>query len=332
MSQKFEIFGYSLKEYVSSSKACSFVEEGCILDAKFSSLNLDLSLWNNYFKIELILRRLSGDGKLIINEQQHIIHSKQSQTCYVSLESSLLTLERPQESKGQVCLLGIIVYTSEKEDLLMNWREVIRRCGRHGNLRLVNNELYASAGGFLESKRIKELVTDPPNMFQRIDDSIKFVGSCKITKLELLSVGEKPITPELYVSRNSPSPAVKMPPIADSPIIRSRPYNPPPPAPAPVQYQTEDEIILYDSMATNDFQKYLHVQNKLVSAIKSNGKNYLLLRKGGIASFSVSDLDSESEYVVILIAKYLNGNGKISLNFALAENDLSHFKELTVGH
>ncbi|HDZ14950.1 MAG TPA: hypothetical protein ENH60_08655 [Pricia sp.] len=81
--------------------------------------------------------------------------------------------------------------------------------------------------------------------------------------------------------------------------------------------------IVFNSTALNAFAKFGQIKNKLVKPIRSNNKNYLLIRKGARCSLSLSEIQDNSEYIVVIKAKKLNGNGKLWLTFASKENDFT---------
>jgi hypothetical protein len=338
MSNVVEIGPKRLKDYVITSKSCTFSYVGCKLESKFGRVLLDLESHDDASNIEIHAKRISGNGKFKVkngNDTKELsVISKISQVFDIELgENKNIEIFRPEDGGGELYIMGLTIHsapTNMDENLSVNWKELIKKCGKYGSLRLAKNRLFATGGGFIEDKyRIKHIITQP-NMHVREGNRIKFLGSCEITHLEVdgPDAGGKK---ELYTNRDVPGPLVNPELSTPKNKIKDATHRPPRPK-SPEDAGYDRNMVIYDSVATNGFQKFKHTRNKTVTGIRSNGKDFLIVKRGGSVGLSMSSLQGNTEYICVITAKKLNGNGKLFINFSTSENDLSNYKEVIVNN
>lgn len=303
-----------IKQITSLSKSCKF-DSGCTLESKYGKIVLNIN--PEAKKVILHLKRLSGNGKIIINDDNIIITSKLSH-CYELAVQPLVEISRPEDGTGEVNLFGVSIYFEEiekGETLSQNWKTLMARCGEHKGIRLVANKLFAAQGAFITNgSLIKNIQTSPPNMTEMQENKLRFLGQCEI--INLIVDTQAPIVPkpahDLYTHRDAPMPLVV--PSELEPVVPPLPLfgnfkqasSPDPPS----------NPILYDSLIVKEFAPSKQVATNTIKFIKSNFNDYLHLKKGGIYTIPMSFIKPNIEYVVIVNAKRLNGNGKIRASFS----------------
>ncbi|MDP2685290.1 MAG: hypothetical protein Q8P20_09735 [bacterium] len=307
--------------YVKLSRACTFQHNGIKFESKNGRLILNLQ-GTNITKCDLDFQRISGNGRVIIETENAsravMIASKLSQIVSIDIENKL-EIRRPGNSSGEIILRGVTAhYTGQNMEY--NWKEIIKQCGTHKRLRMVNDKLFATAGAFIEDDNsINEIETNPLGMHQRDGNKIKFIGDCEIIKIKISNKSISKTAP--YAIRNAPTPIITAPmhfPISTIKIANisntanRRQQN--------IQTEINNNIV-FNSSALKAFAKFVNIKNKLVKTIRSNGKDFLLLRNGAQCSISLSNIEDNTEYIVIIKAKRLNGNGKLSLALSGKEND-----------
>ena len=316
-----------IKDYTSLSRDCTFQRDGIKIGPRRGKITIDLIEFRAT-KCDLHFKRISGNGKVLIKSGESldvIVGSKKSQTFSIDVDD-LIEITRVNGA-GEVVLLGITVYSSEES--MPDWRDIIKKCGKYKCVRMVDSRLFASSGGFIEDNNaIKKITTSPSGMFAREGNRIKFLGSCEITNIDI--DGPTPMSVSSpYVDRNAPTPNIAPP--GNKPINSIKIPNIPNQSPFPPRRKDAQEYmnsnIVFNSTALKAFDKYHKIKNKLLKPIRSNNKTYLLLRKGGKCSISISQLQNNTEYIIVIKAKKLNGNGKMFLTLATQENEFTDMVE-----
>ncbi len=312
-----EITTDQLSKYIKSSKACKFIN-GCTMESKFSRIVFDFNM--NVEKIILHSKKISGNGKIkstIIDNktEDHIIFSKISQNLdIVSLNGhSKLELVRSLESTGEINIFGITLQLAnleESPDLSTQWKNIISKCGKYQGLRMVGPKLFASEGSSIEQENIiSNIETNPANMFLRTDNKIKFLDSCEIITIELnQNITNNIISNQLFVHRDAPTPI--------NPSAKN--------APTIVPIAIENLIItIFDSNLHRSFEKnksvYLN-NNKQAKLVNSNAKDYLVIKRGGLFTIPIAELQANFEYTISITVQKLNGNGRIHVGVISDKN------------
>lgn len=325
---KVNIATNKLKDYTSLSRACTFQQDGIKIGPRLGKITIDL-VELRATKCDLHFKRISGNGKVSIKSEDILdamVGSKKSQTFNINVDD-LIEITRANGT-GEIVLLGLTVYSLEES--MPNWRDIIKRCGKYKCIRMVDSRLFASSGGFIEDNNtIQTITTSPSGMFAREGNRIRFLGSCEITNIDI--GGGQPVSVSSpYVNRNAPTPNIA-PPSNNSPINAIKITNMLNQSPFPVRMPDVQSYmnsnIVFNSTELKAFDKYHKIKNKLLKPIRSNNKTYLLLRKGGRCSISISQLQSNTEYIIVIKAKKLNGNGKMFLSLAAQENEFTDMVE-----
>lgn len=302
-----------LKQITASYKSCKFDDE-CILESKFGKVVLTLDIKAS--KTRLYLKRLSGNGKISINGESIIVSSKISHCYEVPQSIDSVEINRPGDGTGQVSIYGVSFWYEgvEEDDLAHNWKALISRCGEYEFIRLVGNRLFATQGAFLSnSSAVKEIETLPAGLAQNVSGRIIFLGACEITKLVVNE--DAPLIPNdahnVFVHREAAMPLV---------LPTEMPAQPPPQLPKFGERQPAAKVVipnpvLYDSAASREFDRAKLSANSPVKFIRSNGSDFLHIKRGGSYSIPMSFIRPNIEYIVIVSSKRINGSGKLQVGF-----------------
>lgn len=304
-----------IKEIISSSKSCKFDEE-CTLESKYGKVTLSLDV--NASKTYIYLKRLSGNGKVLIGSESVNISSRISHCYEVMRPVESLEISRPGDGTGEVSIYGVSFLYDDVEEgdkLTQNWKNIIARCGEYEFIRLVTNRLFATQGAYIANgSMVKEIETNPPGMAQKlISGRIMFLGACEITNLvidDAVPIAANPAH-NVYVHRE-----------AAMPLVLPKEPLPPPPPQLPrfgeMKPQGKSVIpnpILYDSVVAREFDRAKIGPNSPIKFIRSNGIDFLHIKKGGSYTIPMSFIRPNIEYIVIISSKRLNGNGKMQVGF-----------------
>jgi hypothetical protein len=336
MPSPIKISSLEIKDRVKSCKMCKFTPSECVLDPKSSKLVLDFKDLGKLQKVDLLVKRKSGNGTFQVQfgERRHSFSVLQTtpQRITVTGTGPWVEISRNRDSVGLLSLVGLEVFAEDESvNSMPDWKSIIKRCGKYSHLRMVGGELFAATGGYIEDKgRIVHLETDPPNMFVRESKKVSFVGSCKVTRIQLKEnqpvVAKKP-----FVSnREAPSPAIAAPAISVN-ASGVKPVIGTPPSKAisePVPPEISNSIV-FNSIEEKSFDKYLHVKGKHLDAVRSDGKTLISLKNGAQCSFTINNLNDSTDYLCIVTGKALNGNGRLGLNFSYKEGDFSNYGQVT---
>lgn len=323
-----DIDSFNLKDYISSSKSVSFNADGCTIPSKIGRAVFDLSGFDCIENCLIHTKRVSGNGKVLINSSNFIISSKTSYTFNIEVYDKKIEIIRPKDSSGEIIVLGFMFQTDKEEALvIMNWKDLIKRCGKYSCLRLVGTNLYASPGAFIERGGVVQHVeTSPPNCWKREGGKVIFNSSCEIINLTLNENAElnspkfmpfqpRQATTSVNVAKNTSNVVQRTVGRPQSTVL----YNKTP--------EVVHNYIQFDSSKI-DFSQIIQ-NDKYIKAIKSNGKRYLLIRNGSNVKIPVAVLDSDKEYIIVITAKILNGNGKIFVG--VSSEEISSTSEMIFG-
>lgn len=311
----------NIKEITKSYKSCKFMDNGsCVLEARFGRLTLSIPDAMASIKV----KKISGNGKISFNGNVYTIQSKNGEEIDISLYSDFLEIQRPPEALGEVAVLGLIIYfDNEKVEVKKKWKNIIAKCGNYQSIRLVKDRLYASNGAFFQNaSNIESIETVPAGMSYSENGMIKFSGSCEI--IDIITKGDG-ATQEFFHEFNhmeKPGPNIfPLSPGVSDPfesrlIVRGNtlPSLFSPNVTQPLSLQPEGFMnVLYNSDSVREFNSAKHTPDKtgLTKYLKSNGKDYLVIKRGGSFTIPISNIRPSSEYLVEIIAQKLNGNGKL---------------------
>lgn len=298
------IHGSELKKYITSSRFCN-ITDVCNIKA-LGSVLFDLSTFGAPTECTIYARCASGNGLILASSKEHTyndkILSKTSQSFVLNLsDDQIFRIERPNESYGVIEILKIELNITEEDIVLSNkWKATLDKCTDHKFIKVRNNRLFVSEGGFLKAPSVLFLETEPPNFYILEDGIAKFTRSCEIISLEVsgtphikninylphIASSEKEYPSENYQKQIY---------TADNQYI-----NPISGTAAPLNN------ILFDSLANQNFRGC-----KTDNNITITERGAKLNHKGSITIPIASILPGYS-YIIIVEVKNINGNGKFN--------------------
>jgi hypothetical protein len=323
----FEVTDNDLKSLVKVVAATKY-SNGFVLEAKQGKIVIN-SFING--KINLFFRRISGNGKVVINDscsanpkEKSIISKISELYCIDCNENSTLEIHRTPDSIGEVSLFGL---SFEMDDeVAKNWKNIIKRCKSFGGIKILNNKLIALEGGYLEPASSIELIKTTPSDTTSIrDNKLFFKYKCEINELV---INTENVQEPLFINREPPTPII----------------SPSKPIDVPVTYNTINSIknniediksykdkVIYDSHSINGISRknFAMLKDKTVKFIESGNQSYIGIKPGGNFCLNISDLEPNHYYLVVINGKKLSGNGKIKVGFSSAgivqDNKLLNF-------
>lgn len=316
---KTEIGGNELKQYIGSSKSVIVQADACLIPSS-GRISFDFGGLEPAH-CDLHMRRVSGNGKITIDSLDFSVLSKSSNVISVNVGTEhKIEISRPNGCIGDVSIFGISLYAfKEESQVSLNWKDLIRRCGKYSCLRMTKGRLFASTGGFLEKGYVvTSITTKPAFSYKRDGNKIVFPQSCEITDLvvsdsalpppKLMPFSEREAPNVINVAQ--PQQPVNRTPMPQAPLRRV--------AAAPIENFTNH--IRYDSSSAG-FNQVISNNKKLVKPIRSSGKQYLLIKQSGMLHIPMAILQPNTEYICVLRGKTLNGNGKALVGLS---TDASH--------
>jgi hypothetical protein len=321
MTNSTEISGLDLKDHYSSCKHVTFQQEGCNIRGKLGRVEYDFPEFGKA-KCFVHMKRVSGNGKVVIVGQNHIVTSKIYQTFDIDVDGKI-EFVRPKDSTGDIVLLGLTFASSKvgESTVGISWKDLINKCGQYKNLRLIKSKdgprLFASIGGFIEDgSMIKIIETNPPSAIKKDGNKIIFNTSCEITNLVLSGNPAPSKSTEIHNSRKPPTKiSMPQPALKESGVDRVGGNAAMRTTSADKDVSALSEHILYDSSTVSNFQQFVG-SGKGGRPIRSNKVSYLVLGRGQKTRAAISSLKPNTDYICIMNAKMLNGNGKIFVGFS----------------
>lgn len=313
----------NLKEILVSSVHCR-VDKECILESKFGKAVFEIKEEIQPKSIWVHAKRLSGNGVFLINGQPFLAASKICNSVEISGKHQRLEIIRPENSTGEISILGLDLHFDQEVSVAEDWKKTIAKCGSYHGIRLIGTRLFASYGAYIQNGLVvKEIETSPPNSSVLKDGQWKFNSSCEIIKLitddnfqtddtafvvalpGMQAVGMPPVVPVGETTTASPNQL-------DSSRASIKPsFN-------WVNHNDGKQLsqVLYDSQSCQEFNPLKAPSTKLIKFIKSNGVDYLLLKRGGWYNIPASFIKPNMSYIVTITGKRLNGNGKINVELS----------------
>lgn len=289
-------------KFILNYKNCRKVQDGWLFEPKRSNLILNNIESNN---ITLILKKVSGNGKVLFRIDDKEIHEtifSKNKKSFSFSNFEKIEISRPKDSVGQIILLDLI----EKENTLnLKLKNIFSKL-EYSGLRFVGSDIRATAGAWLASKYIKDVCTIPEGIFKKEDDKYKFISSGIITDISLfenISIqNKKSEFDKLNFPKLESNKADEVLPKKQLTKINI------------TKKQANDNII-FDSDIANIFSVHSFVKSKFSKIVNSNGKNFLILKRFGIFSQPICNLNPGQEYIISVYGKKINGNGKVKISF-----------------
>lgn len=278
---KTDYFNKELKEIFVSGLAYRF-KNSFILLPRHGKLHFKLP--STDFPINLFIRRVSGDGKITINNIEYVIKSQKSEVHSIINDSCDLIISRPLASVGEIEILGISLDQSNFININKN---NLKKLKNYNNINLVNQELLFDKNSYLENAdQIQELVITPTDAFIEDKNKILFKTNGKIIKL-LVKDNNENINKNLFKSIKVTKPK----PIEQEQVI---------------QNISENSHLYFKSI-------YLYNKNTL-KYIESSGKSYLVLKANKDFNLLQNNIFKNKKYQLKIQAKKNSGDGKIIIS------------------
>lgn len=314
----------NLKHFVKIISSTKY-SNGFVLEAKIGKIIVQSPINGN---INLWFKRISGNGKIVINSLNNVIVkslniiSKISESyCISCTEDTVLEIFRTPDSVGEVSLFGISFETDE--NVAKKWKNLINKFDNFNGIKIIDNKLIALQGGFLEPANIIESIkTNPPELSNINDNKLYFKYRCEIEDLILAQskLNEK-IDKPIFINREPPTQitvplqSIEVNKLNSNSIISSVKQN-------IESIKSFKEKVIYDSQSVNGInRKYFSMfKDKTVKFVESAKQNYIAIKPGGNFNLNIANLEPNNYYLVVINGKKLSGNGKIKVGFSSGGN------------
>ena len=310
MSDEFEIVEEidvnKLSRYIESSRDCR-IGQVCEI-GQMGHLVLNLS-GIDPDECRLTMRRKSGNGMLVMNtghaSNNFRISSKVGQDVRMFMRGGKLELRRPNRSQGEIEVTSIIL--TKKVQKAVEWNKILDRATERSCIKLAGNKLMAAEGGKIVADYIGEVVTDPPNMFRKSDDGteLTFAGACEILEIEIKGPGQAEADTPQHID-DKPKPLQKQEEaverIAANVVTPTQPEK----RAEPIPLETESKYLLFDTDEGGFNRAFIVGSGALIP------KQGLSLNPRAEYIISLDRVAPNSNYTIIVEARTLSGNGKLS--------------------
>lgn len=322
-----DLNGLEIKPYISSQRNCRPAASGYVMEPLNSNLIIDLNHFPGEIKVTIIFKRISGNGKLKINNLDIEVLSKESHILDLNIVADKkIKIFREDNSIGKVILLAIKIIKIEIIDknviqkqlnnlknLNENWRSLLIKFGNVRGIKLVNNKLYASEGAQIQHANIIELIETDPSQSFTTSDVIKFVFPCEIKSLYFKAEFQANISENESKYKHFTTP----PNIKSNNFIEHNTINK---LSNTVNNMTSSNNIIYDSIVSG-LDPALLKNSKDIVGSQGKNNNGLLLKREAEFSIPINDLKSHMQYVVVVNLRKINGNGKFGLAFETTDGE-----------
>jgi hypothetical protein len=272
-----------LSPFITSSKNTYRSDDKLIIQPKNGSIAFDFSSLKSN-AVGILVSRISGNGIFSVLDERQNRQAVSRNGSLISIGRGAFTLIRDGRTRGDIALLEVHVYSDIKN--ADEWTVELKKADSYSCLRMVDSNLHASDGSYVNGS-VKEIETDPANMYIKTDLGIKFIGSCKVVNLK--------------IDGNSRSVIQK---------IKTAPL--------------ENHILKRDSDDVN-FQKMMphlvyeaEFEERFCNEDVTISNGFMLGHKGSI-TIPFSNMAS-NKYFVVVTASYINGNGKFM--FGTGQSDV----------
>lgn len=188
-------------------------------------------------------RRGAGNGLVLLSSgigrpREVQISSMSGQDVACDLNNGTIQMNRTIRSRGDLSILEVAVYKHK-----VDWNSEVKKSEEYACLRVIDDELFASEGGFIRGE-VNEIQTDPPGAFVREANKIRFIASCQVNKLNITPTNKTQITlskeldqtRHLELDNQLKEPKAKHPDPSPAPVFE-------PPKPIVFSNNTQDEEI-----------------------------------------------------------------------------------------
>lgn len=301
-----------LKHYTTTSRNCSFGNI-CTISGRQGLLSLDFSSYSAADRCVLTFRRKSGNGKVTVISGSSVVESdivsKKSQYISIALDKSrMVNIKRPTVSNGDLELLKTQLYSDIKQIYTAkDWRDVLSKCNSYSSLRVVDGKLFASEGAMIKTSGINGISTSPPNMYRINNNTIRFPASCEIITLDIAGDYNKAALPldiqkAKYSSMHVVPKVLTVPGVVPPEIFHSSNFKTQLNIP---KVDFNNKNILFDS------SKHKGLINITKDGKFAGDSHAFSLGRNGRAEINLTNLNPNTEYIIVLDISRAGGNGKI---------------------
>lgn len=312
--------GFDMKPYIISQRNCRAASTGYVMEPINSNLIIDLSSFSGNIKVSVFSSRISGNGKLKINNIFTDVLSKTSHQVDLDIiDNKKIEILRDQDSIGKIIVNSIKITNIDKKlavtelsqpsptlkESVQSWQNLLLKSGNVRGIKLINERLYASEGAQIQHANIIEsLETDPPQSFV-ISDVIKFVFACEIKSAYF----KEEFKNNVYNIEPKYKHFIQPPIIKSNPLISSNNTMNKLSNTVSNMTSSKSNNIIYDSFLSS-FS--LANSRETVAGQGKNGNGVLLKREGGF-SIPITGLLPSMQYVIVANLKKISGNGKFGV-------------------
>lgn len=324
-----EINGLDIKPYIISQRNCRAASTGYVMEPINSNFVIDLSSFSGNIKATVIFSRISGNGKVKVNNIYTDVLSKTSHQIDLDIiQNKKIEISRDQNSVGKIILNSIKVINvigitnqsissmAEPEETLkdssQNWQQLLMKLGNTRGIKLTNNRIFASENAQIQHANIIELIqTDPPQSFAT-SNVIKFINACEIKYVSF----KEEFRDNIFGSENKYRHFTKPPQLQSNPLVSinklANNIN--------TMTSTKSNNIIYDSFTSGLDPNLLINPKEIISGQGKNNNGLLLKREAGFA-IPISGLKANMQYVVVANLRKISGNGKFGVEFGTTDGE-----------
>ena len=132
-----QFFQNTFQSLLKSSRSAIY-RNGYVLEAKIGRCSFEFPEFIKTQFVNIYLKKISGNGKVIINQIEYIVSSKQEEVISIPFINRI-SIERSKDSIGEISVLGFSIdENKEKANVSENWKSLITRCGEFKGLKLFN--------------------------------------------------------------------------------------------------------------------------------------------------------------------------------------------------
>lgn len=282
-----------MNEFITSSLNTYWANNELVLQPKSGSVTFDFK-GTPAQSCAIKFRRVSGNGILLLcsdKNKAYQVNSKNNQVISYDFGSDKqLKIHRTQRSRGDLSIIDISLYMNAytRDD----WNNEVCKAEGHACLRIIGNQLHASEGAWIKASEI-DVQTNPANMFIKNKDTVRFLGSCRIVKLNIskgdLKKPEPPVKSlNLPIKREEKINKKPQPEISNVALTKSAP---------------KENLVVYDTKTAGFSQAFC---NAFAKATASG----VTINHRGAYNIPLKNINSNTTYIVKVQIAKTSGNGK----------------------
>jgi hypothetical protein len=313
-----EINTNDLSKYINVSRASHMTGKGLALKNDKSRVHFKFDALNPSKCSIMISRGRGSDGKVIINNVEHVLPTRNKE---IEINGKEITVVRPQNSRGEIYINQIKLDNEDRQEDKVNMScdlpTFLKRIGKTKGIKRTDVGLMASEYAEIsKGNEIEELETDPPVAYKRDGDKIIFIHPCRIFNVKMVGdyvpeqsvptfISDKFKNVSEYEQETPATPVVDPP---KEPLPKSIAKQNP-------QKLEDTEEIVYDSGMLNTTSVFSS------SDVFQSG-NTIGIKNVGKFSVSLSGIQPNSRCTFIIRGHRGSGNGKMGVHLASTDGSV----------